>query len=91
MLSTVVEGDLKAPLSIATTLRYRRRLYFPWFVYFTLDSHIIMLSVKQEIIKYQFFESFVWLNLELNPHFPGHLRIIYPLVTVKQKINEAVE
>ena len=31
MLVTIVEGDLKAPVSIATTLRYRGRHYsFPW-------------------------------------------------------------
>ena len=29
-LATVVEGDQKAPFSIATTPKWRGRYYFPW-------------------------------------------------------------
>ena len=47
-LATVVKGDLKAPFSIATTPRYR------WRCDFTLDPYLVMLSVKQEGIKYHF-------------------------------------
>ena len=54
-LATVVEGDQKAPFTIATTLRFRRgRYFFPWMLNFTLDPYLIMLSVKQGRIKYHF-------------------------------------
>ena len=54
-LTTIVEGDLKAPFSIATTPRCRGGRYsFPGLLYFTLDPYLIMLSVKQEGIKYHF-------------------------------------
>ena len=50
---TVVEGDLKAPFSIATTLRFSGGCYsFSWIVPLTLDPYLIMLSVKQGGIKY---------------------------------------
>ena len=52
---TVVEGDPKAPFSIATTLRCREgRHYFPWIAPLTLYQYLIMLNVKQGI-KYHFF------------------------------------
>ena len=55
-LATHVEGgDLNAPFSIATTLRCRWGLYsFPRLFHFTLDTYLIMLSVKQGGIKYHF-------------------------------------
>ena len=54
-LATVVEGNPKAPFSIATTPRCRGGCYsFPRWLYFTLDPHLIMLSVKQGGIKYHF-------------------------------------
>ena len=54
-LATVVEGDSKAPFSIATTLRCRRGRYsFSGLLYFTLDAYLIMLSVKQGGMKYHF-------------------------------------
>ena len=54
-LATIVEGDPKAPFSIATTPRYRGGRYsFPGLLYFTLDPYLIMLSVKQGGIKYHF-------------------------------------
>ena len=47
-LAAVVEGNLKAPFSIATTERSRGRCYsIPWIAPFTLDLYLIMLSVKQ--------------------------------------------
>ena len=50
---TIVEGDPKAPFSIATTQRCRGRCYsFLWIVLLTLDPYLIMLSVKQGSIKY---------------------------------------
>ena len=54
-LATIVEGNPKAPFSIATTPRCRGGRYsFPGLLYFTLDPYIIMLSVKQGGIKYHF-------------------------------------
>ncbi len=54
--STIVEGNPKAPFSIATTPMCRGRRYsFPGLLYFTLDPYLIMLSVKQGGIKYHFF------------------------------------
>ena len=53
---TIVKSYLKAPISIATTLRCREGCYsFPWIAPFTLDLYLIMLSVKQEGIKCHFF------------------------------------
>ena len=54
-LATTVEGNPKAPFSIATTPRCRGGRYsFPGLLYFTLDPYLIMLSVKQGGIKYHF-------------------------------------
>ena len=54
-MATIVEGNPKAPFSIATTPRCRGGRYsFPGWLYFTLDLHLIMLSVKQGGIKYHF-------------------------------------
>ena len=54
-LATIVEGNPKAPFSIATTPRCRGGRYsFPGLLYFTLDPYLIMLSVKQGSIKYHF-------------------------------------
>ena len=59
-LSTGVEGDQKAPFSIATTPRCRRGGATPFLglLHFTLDPYLIMLSVKQWGIKYHF--SSLW-------------------------------
>ena len=55
-LATVVEGDPKAPFSIATTPWCMGGRYsFPRLLHFTLDPYLIMLSVKQGGIKYHFF------------------------------------
>ena len=52
---TIVEGDPKAPLSIATTPRRRGGATpFPGFLHFILDPYLIMLTVKQGGIKYHF-------------------------------------
>ena len=54
-LATIVEGNPKAPFSIATTPRCRGGRYsFPGFPFFTPDPYLIMLSVKQGGIKYHF-------------------------------------
>ena len=54
-LATVVDGDQKAPFSIATTLRCRGGVTpFLGLLHFTLDTYLIMPSVKQGSIKYYF-------------------------------------
>ena len=54
-LATIVKGDQKAPFSIATTPKCRGGpTPFPGLFYFTLDLHFIVLSVKQDGIKYHF-------------------------------------
>ena len=54
-MATIVEGNPKAPFSIATTPRCRGGRYsFPGLLYFTLDPYLIMLSVEQGGIKYHF-------------------------------------
>ena len=54
-LVTTVEGDQKAPFAIATTPRCRGGATpFPGLLYFTLDTYLILLSVKQGGIKYHF-------------------------------------
>ena len=54
-LATIVEGNPKAPFSIATTpMCGGERYSFPGLLHFTLDPYLIMLSVKQGGIKYHF-------------------------------------
>ena len=45
-LATIVEGNQKAPFSIATT---------PGLLHFTFDPYLIILGAKQVSIKYRFF------------------------------------
>ena len=55
-LATLIQDDPKAHFSIATTLRYREDATpFPGLLYFTLDPYLVMLSVKQGVMKYHFF------------------------------------
>ena len=52
---TVVEGDQKAPFSIATTPKCRGgHNSFPWITPLAFDLYLIMLSIKQGDIKYHF-------------------------------------
>ena len=61
-LVTLVEGDLKAVFSIATTPRCKRGCYsFSWIVPLTLDPYLIMLSVEQGSSKYHVFH--LWYDL----------------------------
>ena len=44
---TVVKANPKAPFSIATTLKHRGGCYFfPWMLHFTLDSYLMIQSVR---------------------------------------------
>ena len=77
-MATIVEGNPKAPFSIATTPRCRGGRYsFPGLLYFTLDPYLIMLSVKQGVIKYHFlslwydstwdyFSLYIYISLSLS-------------------------
>ena len=54
-MATEVEGDTKAPFSIATTPKCREAASpFPGFFHFTFGMYLIMLSVKQGGIKKPF-------------------------------------
>ena len=54
-LVTVVKGNQKAPFSIATTLKCRgEHNSFPGLLHFTLDTYLILQSVKQGGIKNHF-------------------------------------
>ena len=54
-LATIVEGDPKAPFSIATTPRCRGGRYsIPWIAPLYLEPYLIMLSVKQGGIKFHY-------------------------------------
>ena len=55
-LATIDEDNPKAPFSIATTSRLKvGRNPFLGLLHFILDPYLIMLSVKQGVIKYHFF------------------------------------
>ena len=67
-LATVIDGDPKAPFSIATTPRWRRGHYsFP-----RIDSNLIMLNVKLRGIKYHFY-VFSMTRHGIEPRSPGPL------------------
>ena len=72
-LATIVEGDLKAPFSIATTCRSRGGRYsFPWIapLYpWSLPYNAECLARRHQV---PFFESLVWLDLGLNPGLSDH-------------------
>ena len=54
-LATVVEVDQKAPFSLATTRGVGEgAIPFPGLLHFTLNTYLILLSVKQGGIKYHF-------------------------------------
>ena len=64
----VVEGDLKAPFSVATTLKCRGGHYsFPWIA--PLYPWYVPYNAECSARQYQvpFFKSLVWLDLRLNP------------------------
>ena len=53
--ATVFEGHLKVPFSIATTPRCRGGYNSIGLINFTLDPYVVILSVKQEGIKYNIY------------------------------------
>ena len=78
-LATVVEGDQKAPFSIATTPRCSRRRYsFPWIAPLKpLYVHYGWVLSKK--VSSTIFKSLVWRDLGLNTGLPDHWRTLYPL------------
>ena len=76
-LATIVEGDPKAPFSIATTPRCWGGRYsipriaplYPWTVPYN------GWGVKARWYQVPFLKSLVWLDLGLNPGLPGHVPV----------------
>ena len=62
---TLVEGDPKVPFSIATTPRcVKGATTFLGLLQFTLNTYLIMPSVKQGYIKYHFLSLWYYLTLD---------------------------
>ena len=79
-LATVVEGDLKAPFSVAMTLRCRRGHYFfPWIAplyHWYVPYNAECLARRYQVPFSKFLE---WCNLGLNPGLSDHWWTLYPL------------
>ena len=77
-LAPVVEGDQKAPFSVATTPRCRRgALFLPWIV--SLYPWYISIIAETRRHQVPFLKSLVWHDLGLNPGLPDHWQTLYPL------------
>ena len=74
-MATIVEGEPKAPFSIATTPRCREGASpFLGLLHFTFHTYGIILSVKQGRIKYHFFKKvFGMTRPGIEPRSPGPL------------------
>ena len=80
LLTTVVQGDHKAPFSIATTLWCRGGCYsfpwiaplYPWYVPYIVECYASRDNVP-------FFESLIWRDLGWNPGLLDHWQTLYPL------------
>ena len=80
-MATVVKDDLKAPFSIATTLRCRGGRYsIPWFAPFYPWSVSFNAEYYARQHQVPFLKSSVWLDLEIEPRFPGPLAKLYPII-----------
>ena len=68
---------IKVKFSLATTPRYRGgRNSFPWITPFYPWSLPYNAECLVRWCQVLFFESFVWLDLGLNPGLPGHWQIL---------------
>ena len=79
-LAIIVEGDQKAPFSIATTLRCSGGHYsFPWIapLYHWYIPYIAECQERGHQVP--FLKSLVWCHLGLNPGLPDHWQTLYPL------------
>ena len=74
----VVEGNPKAPFSIATTLSSRGRHSLPWIAPFF--PWYTPYNAECQARRYQvlFLKSLVWPDLWLNPSLPDHWWTLYP-------------
>ena len=87
----LVEGDLKASFSIASTPRCREGYYsipwiaslYPWSIPYNADC-----LVREHQVA--FFEYLVWLDLGLNPSLPDHWQTLYSLDHVWSRLNSPV-
>ena len=76
---------MKAPFSIATTLKCREGWYLIFgSLHFTCDSYLIRASVKQGGTKYHFL-SLWYDNLGLNPSLSDHWWTLYSLSNMKKR------
>ena len=79
-LATLVEGNQKAPFSIATTLMCRGGCdsfpwiapLYPWYVAYIAECYARRYQVP-------FLKSLVWRDLGLNPGHLDHWQTLYPL------------
>ena len=79
---TVVEGDPKAPFSIATIPKCKGgRNSFHWIPPLTLDQYLIMLNVKQRSIAYHFLSLWTPLSLFTRKHSKHYFK--GPVVPIK--------
>ena len=82
---TMVESNLKAPFSIATTPRCREGHYsFLWIAPITHDPYVIIPSVKQKSIKYYFLSLWydsTW-DLTKSPRSLGNTLTIMPVIYI---------
>ena len=82
-MATLVEGDSKAPFSIATTSRCRwGATSFPGWLHIIFDPYLIILSAKQCSIKYHFLNiwydsTWKWIPVSrtISEHFTLHFKL----------------
>ena len=90
-LATVIEGDMKAPFSIATTRGHREGHYsfpwiaplYPWYVPYIAECLARSYQVP-------FLKSLVWLDLRLNQGLLDHGQTLYSLDHDNCIISEVV-
>ena len=91
-MATIVESDPKASFSIAITQRCKEgSTPFPGLPHFTLDSYLIMLSVKQGSIKYHFLSLWydsTWDWTQISRVIGEHSNHYANVKIVKQKWKE---
>ena len=79
-LVTVVEGDQKAPLSIATTSRCTEGRYsFPWITPLYLLIHTLYCWVLSKGVSSIIFKVFGMTRPGIEPRSPGPWRTLYPV------------
>ena len=87
-LATVVDGDQKAPFSIATTRRCRGVCYsFPWIAPLYLWYGLYIAECNASRYQVPLLKSLVWRDLGLNLGLPDHWRTLYPLANSYRLLN----